>query len=680
MLVDGLVQNSGILSGIGPKTEYLLEKTGINNLGELLKYFPREYIDRSRIYTIADSLERNHSVCLVKIIDKEYFGRKRILKIKVKDHSATASLLCFGRNFLSNTIVQGKSYIFYGTFKYKYSEIQSSNFELEEYSENNPGFARMLPVYKLTSGLTQNTLRKAVKSGLKYLESNGLPDEELPSSILEKYNFKTEYQNLKNIHFPENKNNIKNASHYYIYKELFYLLLLINFKKNKSKKAFRKSIFFNLKKQVLSRLPFSITSGQEKALEEIEQDLFSADRMYRILQGDVGCGKTLVSILAAVSVIEAGEQVALMVPTSLLAKQHAETVSSLVEPLGIRTALFTGSLKKDKRKLLIKALKNGDIDIVIGTHSLTSPDVEYKSLGLAVIDEQHRFGVLRRTSLTQKGQAPDLLLMTATPIPRTLAQTVFTELDISAIKTMPPGRKKVITHLSVHGNENKVYEAVKIELNKGRQAYFIYPLIEESKNLDLKNAEDMLKNLSVSIYPDKKAALIHSKTTREKAEYIMNSFKNGNIDILVSTTIIEVGVDVPNATCMVIEHAERFGLAVLHQLRGRVGRGEYQSYAFLVYSDRLTENSIRRLKIMKETTDGFKIAEEDLKIRGPGEILGIMQSGFPELIYSDLESDMDILKTAKNDLESILKVDKELKSQDNEPIRKVLDKKYGRLK
>ncbi len=670
MLLDDFVYDIKTLKGIGPKTAQQLKKIGIKNISSLLKYFPRDYIDRNNINTILDTVNKYNTVCKIKVITHEYFGRKRILKIKVMDKSATAYLICFGRNFLINSIIPGKTYIFFGSFNYKYNEIQSSNFELEEYSLNN--YTKMLPVYRLTAGITQKILRKAVKAGFDYIKAQSpLLDEELPVAILKKYNFNTEFQNVYNMHFPDNKNNIKKAYDYFIYKELFLLLLTLKMRNTNKEFKNRKNVQFSLKGQLLTHLPFSLTSGQEKALSEIETGLFSKFRTSRILQGDVGCGKTLVSVLAAISVVEAGEQVAFMAPTGLLAKQHAETISNLLEPIEVRTALLTGSVKPDKRRLLLNALKIGEIDIIIGTHALTSKDVIFKSLGLAVIDEQHRFGVLKRTSLVLKGQSPDLLLMTATPIPRTLALTVFNELEISTINTMPLGRKPVITHLSIQTNEKKVYNAVKKELDKGRQAYFVYPLINKSELLNLKTAEEMYKRLCKSIFPDKKIALIHSMTNEQEAEEIMQGFVSGDIDVLVSTTIIEVGVDVSNATCMVIEHAERFGLATLHQLRGRVGRGVHQSFAFLLYSSKLTDSSIKRLKIMKETSDGFKISDEDLKIRGPGEILGIMQSGFPDLIIADLSLNMDILLNAKKDLESILKKDSELKSKDNRPLKEV---------
>ncbi len=394
--------------------------------------------------------------------------------------------------------------------------------------------------------------------------------------------------------------------------------------------------------------------------------------MTRLLQGDVGSGKTLVAFLAALFSIGSGFQVAFMVPTEVLARQHADSAARLLEPLGINVAMLTGGLKSERKAPLLKALADGEIHMVMGTHALFSEEVVFHNLGLAVIDEQHRFGVLQRLALLGKGKLPDLLLMTATPIPRTLALTVFGDLDISTIKTMPPGRKPIDTHLTREGNEKKVYSWVKREIEKGRQAYFIYPLIQQSDKLALKSAEQMFDNLQNTLFPRFTLGLIHSKLPEEEKQSVMERFVSGTLDILVSTTVVEVGVDVPNATCMVIEHAERFGLAALHQLRGRVGRGVHKSYAFLIFSKTLTENGIKRLKVMKEQNDGFLIAEEDLKIRGPGEMTGVRQAGSFGLKVADIIEDASLLRSARHDAEETLNEDPELQTEENSRIRDVL--------
>ncbi|HVO38096.1 MAG TPA: ATP-dependent DNA helicase RecG, partial [Spirochaetia bacterium] len=407
----------------------------------------------------------------------------------------------------------------------------------------------------------------------------------------------------------------------------------------------------------IDRLPFTLTEDQKSVVREIQEDLLSGTPMSRLLQGDVGCGKTLVALLSALIVTAAGEQVAFVAPTELLARQHAESAARLVEPLGVRIAFLSGAVSGEPRALLLSALVAGQIDILFGTHALFSEDVTYRNLGLVIIDEQHKFGVLQRQALKRKGAAPDLLLMTATPIPRTLALTAFGDLDISTIRMMPPGRCPVITHLAREGNEDKVYRRVRQEITKGRQAYFVYPLIGESESLAVKDAESAFKMLRDEVYPGIPAALIHSRVGEEETERTMAAFVAGSVKVLVATSVVEVGVDVPNATCMVIEHAERFGLSTLHQLRGRVGRGTEQSYAFLVYGSKLTPEGVERLKVMKETSDGFLIAERDMRLRGPGELLGVRQSGFLEFRAANLAEHGRLLINARDDARRILKED-----------------------
>jgi len=426
-----------------------------------------------------------------------------------------------------------------------------------------------------------------------------------------------------------------------------------------------------LQQNLIERLSFSLTAGQKNAVMEINRDMSSNIPMARLLQGDVGCGKTLVSFLAALRAVEDKGQAAIMAPTELLARQHAENAARLLEPLGISIAFLTGNVKSKGRKELLKNLAIGNIDIIAGTHALFSKDVEYKNLKLVVIDEQHRFGVTQRALIMEKGQQPDLLMMSATPIPRTLALTVFGDMDVTVIKDMPVGRKPVITHLAKESNEKKVYDFVRNELEKGRQAYFVYPLIEGGE--EIKDAVSMAQRLGKEVFPKYKTALIHSKLPEEEKKHIMDDFRKGEIKILAATSVVEVGVDVPNAVCMVIEHAERFGLSALHQLRGRVGRGEEQSYCFLVFSNDLTEEGKTRLKVMLENNDGFVIAEEDLKLRGPGQIAGTEQSGYLVLGIANPIRDMEILERARNEVFSILENDPNLLLENNRVIAKVLE-------
>ncbi len=662
------------LKGVGPVVASLFKKVGIGSISDILLYFPRDYVDRRSIDRIRDSFNKEQVNLVVRVVAQDVigWGKKKTLKVYVEDESGRAALVCFGRNFLSRLLLPGKWFFVSGSFSYKYGEIQSTNFEVEPISANNDVHKRIVPIYPLTEGLTQKQVRRVVKSALEFVRDN--ISDELPPSLIKKYSFMPRARAIKEIHFPESMETLSEARKLFAYEEFFYLQLFLLRRRyrRRSIRRVRKPIKYKLKEKLLTRLPFELTGDQLKVLDEIETDLFSDRPMVRLLQGDVGCGKTLVAFIAALSIVESGEQVAIMAPTELLARQHAENAARLLEPVGVNVALLTGSVGSKERNYLLKSLREGYVDIVIGTHALFGEDVRYKNLGLVVIDEQHRFGVLQRVSLTKKGKNPDLLLMTATPIPRSLSLTFFGDLDISTIKTMPQGRKPVVTHLAREGNEEKVYRRIRIELDKGHQAYFVYPLIEESETMSLKNAEDMYKILKGEIFKDRRVTLIHSRVPEIEKRARMEAFVKGEIDILVATSVVEVGVDVPNATCIVIEHAERFGLSALHQLRGRVGRGKDQAYAFLIYSKNLTENGIKRLKVMMETTDGFKIAEEDLKIRGPGEVLGIKQAGFFRFKVADMLSGTELLIAAREDVKQIINSDPGLLRGENTVIREVL--------
>jgi ATP-dependent DNA helicase RecG len=444
-----------------------------------------------------------------------------------------------------------------------------------------------------------------------------------------------------------------------------------------------------LQHRLIERLPFSLTSGQQKAIAEIDADMGDGANsnfsMARLLQGDVGSGKTLVSFMAALRATDNGGQTALLAPTELLARQHAENAARLLEPLGLRIAFLTGNIKAAGRKDLLKHLAAGEIDIAVGTHALFSKDVNYKNLRLVIIDEQHRFGVTQRALIMAKGAngqtSPHLLMMSATPIPRTLAMTVFGDMDVSVISDMPPGRKPVITHLARESNERKVYDFVRDKLKAGSQAYFVYPLIESDEEKEtvlkdavfLKDAVSMADRLAKNVFPGFTVALIHSKLDEEEKRQTMERFRKGEIKVLVATSVVEVGVDVPNANCMVIEHAERFGLSALHQLRGRVGRGQEQAYCFLVYSDKYTDDGKARLNVMHENTDGFVIAEEDLKLRGPGQIAGTEQSGYLSLGIANPIRDIDALTNAREDAFSILENDPGLVLDGHRIIARVME-------
>jgi len=671
--------------GIGSSAVHKLAKIGIQSVSDLILHYPRDWEDRAKVMPL--NMYNSGKICtVVTVFAREWigFGRMKTLKIYVEDESAQGALLCFNRPWMDKQIVTGQKYVLFGRFYYKYGEIQSSSFDIEPAKSNEPQFGKILPVYPLTAGLTQAMMRRYLSSALKKYKNSF--DNELPFDIIEKENLMSKNEAINEMHFPLSADSLERAKNTLIYEELFYLEVMVAKRSIERKRRKTNTPLTSnedvikmsaLQKRLIERLPFKLTEGQTETIVEINIDMMSNVPMARLLQGDVGSGKTLVSFLAALRAVESGGQAAIMAPTELLARQHAENAARLLEPIGISIAFLTGNTKASGRKELIKNLSTGEIDIAVGTHALFSKDVQYKNLKLAVIDEQHRFGVTQRSLIMQKGEDAGLLMMSATPIPRTLALTVFGDMDVSVIKDMPEGRKPVKTHLAKESNEKKVYDFVRGELEKGRQAYFVYPLIDGAENQagakdDIKDAVSMAENLSKKIFPKYRTSLIHSKLPDDEKKKTMDEFYKGNIQILAATSVVEVGVDVPNAVCMVIEHAERFGLSALHQLRGRVGRGNEQSYCFLLFSDELTEEGKTRLKVMLENTDGFVIAQEDLKLRGPGQITGTEQSGYLVLGIANPIRDIETLERARNEVFSILENDSDLSLKNHQVIAEVL--------
>lgn len=729
------------LGGIGPASCKQFARLNIFTVSDLLSAYPRDYEDRSCRVPLKDFAlhSKVHTICKVTAHEWFGYGRMRTLKIAVTDGTADAWLIAFNRAFLEKSLPEGSIISVTGHFEVRYNELQCTSFEAERLSyegelseyENSiiPG-SGVLPVYPLTEGLSQKNYRKAVAQALK-LYGKAM-DDELPAELYKERNLLHKAEALYKIHCPSSLEEAAAARKTFIYEELYqfeYALakrvkehrgkllqpeesdffadeLKSDENKNSGKETnasvtVDEELFLSRlsprQKQLLQRLGFELTPDQKKVIAEMNDDIDRSAQefntlknnpellthtpfsMQRLLQGDVGSGKTLVCFFVALRIIDYGGQCALMAPTELLARQHAENAALLLEPLDVHVAFLTGNVKAKGRGPLLDALKNGTVNIVIGTHALFSHNVIYNNLQLAVIDEQHRFGVTQREAIVAKGRtsngkyahSPDLLMMSATPIPQSLALTVFGDLDVSTIHTMPSGRKEIQTYLSVEGHESNVYEAVRKELKAGRQAYFVYPLINaqlsqedagsgEEENNEVKAAEDMYKFLSEKVFPEYKCALVHGQIDDEIQNEILSSFQKNEIQILIATTVVEVGVDVANATCMVIEKADHFGLAQLHQLRGRVGRSSLQSYCFLVYSKNITETGILRMKALRQNTDGFVIAEEDLRLRGPGEILGTAQSGNFTLGIADPVRDKEILKLARYDAITALKAEEYL--------------------
>ncbi|NCB02043.1 MAG: ATP-dependent DNA helicase RecG [Spirochaetia bacterium] len=666
------------LAGVGKQIGEAYNNLGVKTFGDLLQLVPRDYEDRTSIMPLALVPDGSYANTIVEVVSHSYFGmnRKRTLKVIIKDISgegdARASLLCFNRNFLEKVLRVKSKFYLYGQFTHHYNELQSSQFEmipLKDDIEEIEIFGKLLPIYPLSGRLSQNLIRKHISFIFNTIEK---VENEIPEYLIEKYHLVSTHQAINKIHNPKNRDEIATGELTLAFTELFYLFLAIIKKRGIEKVVETQPITFSdLEKRCIASFPFSLTKDQEKVLLEIKEELLINSTMNRILQGDVGSGKTLVAWISSLHVISKKGQVAFMAPTELLARQHAEQAALYLEPLGVRIALFTGSVKNKARKYLLEALKNHEIDIAIGTHALFSSEVEFADLAYIIIDEQHRFGVVQRTALLAKGKAPDVLMMSATPIPRSLALTVFGDMNISTIREMPVGRIPIVTYLVSNESRKRMYESVSVEFERNHQAYFVYPRIDDKGESTLRDVTTMFEYLK-EVYPNVPSALIHSRLDEQEKISIIRKFRNKELMYVVSTSVVEVGLDIPEATVMVIEHAERFGLSALHQLRGRVGRSILQSYCFLVYETPLSEDAMKRLKVLKESNDGFYIAEQDLMIRGPGEVVGTKQSGFLKLKFASLTSNIELLATVKKEVQQIIEDDEGFLELRHAPIRKVL--------
>lgn len=654
-----------MLKGVGPKFGYLLNKIGIFSVFDLISYYPKKYIDYSSRCLIKNIKEGTSVTIYAKISSVKTFTTKNgltIIKVIIEDESGALELNYFYSKINRYSIERYKSQfpvgagiIVSGTVKRDgYSgmlTIDKPQHQLvseNTYDNDNLNIARIVPVYPLVENLNIKALRKAVKNALEIYSAQ--IKNLLPSYLIKKYNLFNKREALNCIHFPNNNEDLEKARYTLIFEEFFLLQLKLLFLRKKTSESF-KTVSINIKddglvNKFIKNLPFELTTSQKRAINEILNDINSDKPMQRLLQGDVGSGKTVVACIMLLAAIENGFQAAIMAPTEILAQQHFNNFVNWLTPLGINIGLFTSSNSQKTKNKLQKDLLNGQINIAVGTHSLIQDNIEFANLGAIVIDEQHRFGVKQRNSLRQKAQIPQMLTMTATPIPRTLALSVHGDLDLTVIDELPKGRKPIKTILLSASERKKALNLIKNEIDKGHQAYIVFPLIEESETLSAKAATKEAENLQNGFFKDYKVGLLHGKMKTDEKDKVMSDFKNKIYDILVATTVVEVGVDVPNSTVIVIENAERFGLSQLHQLRGRVGRNSLQSYCILISSTK-NEETRTRLNVLTESNNGFIIAEKDLEIRGPGEFLGVRQSGLVELHLADLTKDIDILEQAR---------------------------------
>lgn len=696
------------IKGIGPKRAEALFNYGIRDIKDLLYYIPFRYFDRSRVLKIKDIYKNINSKIEITIVGKVIYksiissGANKRLIIKVSDGTGNIDCVWFGGiNYfikIFNTgdflAVSGIPTIFNNTLQIVHPDYDKLSDE-EDFDFLNTG--SIIPHYRTSeelkkSGIDSKSFRRIFKN---IFDSNKIFIEEfLNESIIKRNNLLSINEALRNVHFPKSNDMLEKALFRLKFDELFLLQLLV-FQRKKKIKIEKKGIKYNIKsslaRKLVDSLNFNLTSAQKKAINEILNDMNSEKAMNRMLQGDVGSGKTIVALIAMLVAIENGYQTALMVPTEILCEQHYSNILNYLKDFNLNIRVLIGGQNKRLRNEVLEDIREGRANIVIGTHALIEENVIFKNLSLIIIDEQHRFGVMQRALLREKGIKADVLVMTATPIPRTLSLTLYGELDLSIINELPKGRKPIKTYLVKESNIDKLYRFIKEQVNKSSQAYIVYPLIEESEKLDLEAATKGYNYLREHIFPDLRIGLIHSKLFSYEKDDIMTRFKNKEIDILVATTVIEVGIDVPNANIMVIMNAERFGLSQLHQLRGRVGRGADQSYCFLVTKDYLVNKSerqafnsdddqqiaIKRLNTMISTNDGFKIAEVDLEIRGPGDFFGTRQTGIPNLEIANLFTDENILEIARKEAKEILTHDPDLSKFENQRIKRIFLEKYS---
>ena len=665
------------IKGVGPARAKLLNSLGVFTLSDLITYFPRDYEDRGKPKNIAEVEDGEEAlieaICVSRIMEKRIRKNMVIYKLSVRDETGLCHITWFNQKYLKNRFKLGETYKFFGKAQKRigFIEMNSPVFDSENTNKNT---GKIIPLYPLTYNLSQNVIRQIMENALK--EVNQELQETLPEYLLKEYNLDDINKAIKCIHFPENFEEYNKAKKRLVFEELLVMqLALLNLKTkysvNKKGIEFDKNVKMS---DVIDKLPFNLTKAQTRVLEEIDKDMESENPMNRLLQGDVGSGKTVVSIVAAYKAVKSGYQVAMMAPTAILSKQHLKNFENTLSQFDIKCELLVSGTTKKQKEDILNRLENGEIDVLIGTHSLLEENVVFKNLGLAITDEQHRFGVRQRSVINNKGESPDVLVMTATPIPRTLALILYGDLDISIIDELPPNRKKIDTFAVTKGMEERVNNFIKKQLDEGRQCYIVCPLVEESEEIDAKSVLELFEKYK-EIFNGYTVEYLHGKLRPKEKDEIMERFKSREIQILISTTVIEVGVDVPNSNIMIIENAERFGLATLHQLRGRVGRGSYKSYCILKYQGN-SQNIRERMKVMTETNNGFIISEKDLELRGSGEFFGTRQHGLPELKIANLFEDIEMLKSIQSVAIKIMEEDPNLEKEKNILLRKQIENKF----
>lgn len=666
------------IKGVGPNRVVLLNKLGIYTLKDLITYYPRDYEDRSIPKLINEVLDGEEVLikgfAISKMLELKIRKNLTIYKLIIRDETGPCTITWYNQPYLKKFFIVGNEYSFYGKISKKGNRVEM-NSPVFDNIETQKNTGKIVPIYPLTYNLSQNTIRQIIENGLNEVEDE--LQETIPEYLRKEYNLININNAIHNIHFPQEFSDFKKARTRLVFEELLDLQLALLSLKNKYTQEkvgikFDKNIKIS---NVINELPFKLTHAQLKVLEEIDTNMESEKTMNRLLQGDVGSGKTIVSIIATYKAVKSGYQVAVMAPTAILASQHLESFTEVLSKYGIKCELLVSSITKKKKDEILEKLQSGEIDVLIGTHAILEDNVIFKNLGLVVTDEQHRFGVRQRSTIATKGNNPDVLVMTATPIPRTLALILYGDLDISIIDELPPNRKKIETYAVTKSMTERVNNFIKKQINEGRQIYVVCPLVEENEEIKANSVIELAEEYKNKVFKDYKVEYIHGKMRPKEKDEIMQKFKDGEIDILISTTVIEVGVNVPNSSTMIVENAERFGLAQLHQLRGRVGRGEYQSYCILKYnsgSDVVRE----RMKIMQDTNNGFIIAEKDLELRGSGEFFGTKQHGLPEFKIANLFEDMPILQTVNVVANRIISEDPELKMEKNKEIREVISKKF----